>query len=105
MSNEEKCFQLILHSGNARSLSQEALTIAKEEKIEAAKKRLEESKIELLEAQKLHAQMLRDMANAEEVKVDLLLIHAEDHVASSQCHLSLATEIIELYERLGEMNG
>lgn len=105
MNNEEKCFQLILHSGNARSLSQDALNTVKGGNIEAAKKLLEDSRIELLEAQKLHAQMLRDMANAEEVKVDLLLIHAEDHVSSSQSHLSLATEIIELYERLGEMNG
>lgn len=63
---------------------------------------MKEAKKELLEAQKLHAQMLRDMANSEEIKVDLLLIHAEDHVSGSQNCLDMAAEVIAIYERFGD---
>ncbi len=102
MNNEQRSFQLILHSGNARSLAHEALQLIKESKKVEANKKMEEAKSELLEAQKLHAQMLRDMANSEEVKVDLLLIHAEDHVSGSQNCLDMATEVIAIYERFGD---
>lgn len=105
MNNEERSFQLILHSGNARSLAYEALAIVKEDKLQDAKKKLEEAKQELLLAQRLHAQMLRDMANQEEIKVDLLLIHAEDHVSGSDCCLAMAKEVVEIYERFGGVHG
>ena len=102
MDNEQKSFQLILHSGNARRLAHEALQLIKEEKKEEANNKMKEAKKELLEAQKLHAQMLRDMANSEEIKVDLLLIHAEDHVSGSQNCLDMAAEVIAIYERFGD---
>lgn len=102
MDNEQKSFQLILHSENARSLAHEALQLIKEEKKEEANNKMKEAKKELLEAQKLHAQMLRDMANSEEIKVDLLLIHAEDHVSGSQNCLDMAAEVIAIYERFGD---
>lgn len=102
MDNEQKAFQLILHSGNARSLAHEALELIKEDKTDEAKAKLNEAKTELVEAQKLHAQMLRAMANHEEVKVDLLLLHAEDHVCGSQSCLDMAIEVIAIYERFGQ---
>ena len=102
MDNEQKSFQLILHSGNARSLAHEALQLIKEEKKEEANNKMKEAKKELLEAQKVHAQMLRDMANSEEIKVDLLLIDAEDLVSGSQNCLDMAAVVIAIYERFGD---
>lgn len=102
MNNEERSFQLILHSGNARSLAHEALALVKQNQKQATKDKLKEAKEELLLAQRLHAQMLRDMANDKDVKIDLLLIHAEDHVASSESCLDMAKEVVEIYERFGD---
>lgn len=101
MDNEQKSFQLILHSGNARSITFEALAIVKGNKVVEAKEKLKEAKAELLQAQKLHAEMLRDMANEEAVEINLLTIHAEDHVVSSDCMLAMAIEVVAIYERLG----
>ena len=47
MDNEQKSFQLILHSGNARSLAHEALQLIKEEKKEEANNKMKEAKKEL----------------------------------------------------------
>ncbi|MEG0469159.1 PTS lactose/cellobiose transporter subunit IIA [Amedibacillus sp. YH-ame10] len=105
MNYEEISFQLILHSGNARSLAHEALSDVKEDKVEIAKEKLKEAKEELLQSQKLHAQMLREMANDVEIKINLLLIHAEDHVASSDCVLMMANEVVGIYERFGKTHG
>ncbi|WP_418766639.1 PTS lactose/cellobiose transporter subunit IIA [Longicatena caecimuris] len=100
MENEQKAFELILHSGNARSLAHEALELIKANEKEQAEKKLKEADTELIEAQKLHARFLRDMANNEEIKIDLLMVHAEDHVSGSQTCLEMAKEIVAIYERL-----
>ena len=104
MDNEQKSFELILHSGNARSLAHEALELIKANQKEQAEIKLKEAEDELIEAQKLHARFLRDMANHEEIKIDLLMVHAEDHVSGSQTCLEMAKEIIAIYERL-DQNG
>lgn len=104
MNSEQRSFHLILKSGNARSLAFEALRVVKEDKINEAKAKLIKANEELLQAQKLHAQMLRDMANNQTIEINLLLIHAQDHVSSSECCLSMAKEVIEIYERFGGKN-
>lgn len=100
MENEQKAFELILHSGNARSLAHDALSLIKNKQREEANAKLDEAQKELIEAQKLHAQFLRSMANQEEIKMDLLMVHAEDHVSGSQSCLEMAKEIIAIYERI-----
>lgn len=100
MDNEQKAFELILHSGNARSLAHEALSLIKIKNKDEANKKLKEAQQELVEAQKLHAQFLRNMANNEEIKIDLLMVHAEDHVSGSQSCLEMTKEIITIYERM-----
>ncbi len=100
MDNKTRSFQLILFSGNARSLAYEALTMMKEKQEIEAKEKLAKAKEELLQAQRVHAQMLRDMAVGEMESVDLLTVHAEDHVTSSDCLVAMVTEIIEIYERM-----
>lgn len=100
MENEQKAFELILHSGNARSLAHEALSLIKTKNRNEANKKLEEAQKELIEAQKLHAQFLRNLANNEEIKMDLLMVHAEDHASGSQSCLEMAKEIVAIYERM-----
>lgn len=103
MENQEMTsFQLILHSGNARSSAYEGLAQMKRKHWDEGRRMMEEAHKELIIAQKQHAQLLRKMANQEEVTIDLLLIHAEGHIASSQVAVELIDEMIQLYERFGE---
>lgn len=103
VETQQFSFQLILHSGNARSTAYEALASYKaQDKVNGALK-LEEAKKELIEAQKLHAELLRKMANEEDLDLDLLLIHAEDHISSSAVAVEMTSEMIELYQKLEEI--
>ena len=98
IDTEQYSFQLILHSGNARSTPYEAL---KSNAFKEGEKKLSIAKEEMVEAQKLHAKLLRIMANQEgELDMNLLLIHAEDHIASSSIAVEMSGELIELYERM-----
>ena len=97
MKREEDSCQLILYSSNARTKAMEAISNAKTGNVVLAN-----AKDELLIAQKKHAELLRDMANEEDVETNLLMIHAEDHVFGAQNTLEMANEIVELYGRLKE---
>lgn len=101
-TNEAVSMKLILHSGNARSSSFEALAFVKQNENGLAHLKIKEAKEELLNAQRIHAQLLRQYANEEEVQLDLLLMHAEDHITSTQVNVELIAEMIEMYERFGE---
>lgn len=94
------CMQMILHSGNARADAYEAIDLVKNKEFEQASALLENAKKELLESQKTHAELLREMASDENVPTNLLLVHAEDHVASSEIALDMAKELFTVYEIL-----
>ena len=101
IDTEQYSFQLILHSGNARSTAYEALQLVRSNAFKEGEKKLSIAKEEMVEAQKLHAKLLRIMANQEgELDMNLLLIHAEDHIASSSIAVEMSGELIELYERM-----
>lgn len=101
MFGEQDSFQLILHSGNARSLANEAISLIKAGQTNQAKEKLKTAHQELILAQKKHAEMLRNMANNSDLIVNLLVVHAEDHVSGSQGAFELAREVIDIYERFG----
>lgn len=71
IDTEQYSFQLILHSGNARSTAYEALQLVKSNAFKEG-----------------------------ELDMNLLLIHAEDHIASSSIAVEMSGELIELYERM-----
>lgn len=100
MRREEDSCQLILYSSNSRMKAMEAIAYAKNGNVVLANDNLKNAKDELLIAQKKHAELLRDMANDEDVETNLLMIHAEDHVFGAQNTLEMANEIVELYGRL-----
>ncbi len=101
---EQYSFQLILHSGNARSMAYEALGLVKNKQTEEGEELYKKAKEELIEAQKIHAQMLRIMAShTENLDINLLLIHAEDHIASSSVACEMTKEFIELYKKVGHL--
>ncbi|ERI89730.1 PTS system, Lactose/Cellobiose specific IIA subunit [Clostridiales bacterium oral taxon 876 str. F0540] len=100
--NEQSAFKLILHSGNARSLAYEGLGLIKSGKKEEGLALYNEAKKELLEAQKKHSEFLHRAVTEQQENVPLLLIHAEDHISSSQVVVELVKEIMDLYGRLGD---
>jgi PTS system cellobiose-specific IIA component len=97
MDMEISCMQMILHSGNSRGDSSEAIECLKEKQFDKATELLENAKSELLLAQKTHA-----MTNDEAIPMNLLLVHAEDHVASSEVVLTMANELFVVYSILNE---
>lgn len=92
---------LITHVGMAKSSAMMAIQSAKEGNFEQATTHIEEASKEITEGQKYHFQALEEDAKSEDgLKMNVLFIHAEDQMLTSQMTIELAKEFVELYKRL-----
>ncbi len=100
MDLENTVMNLIVHSGQARSLALEALSHARKGHFELSKKRLAESK----EASKAAHQLQTALIGADEgqgkVPVTLVMVHAQDHLMNAMLAQDLIEEMIHLYLRI-----
>ena len=90
---------LIVHSGDARAAAFHALQEAKAGNYEEAKKLMAESQEKALEAHHIQTGLLTDEGNGEGPQVNLLLVHAQDHLMTSMLAQELIAELIELHEK------
>ncbi|MXQ54674.1 PTS lactose/cellobiose transporter subunit IIA [Shimazuella alba] len=97
---EEISFQIILHAGNARSSSMEAIHLAKNGKFKEAQAKITEAEKEFLEAHHSQTKLLQTEAGGQVQSPTVLLIHSQDHLMTAMTVKEMAQEFIELYERL-----
>jgi PTS system cellobiose-specific IIA component len=95
---------LILNGGNAKSSAVTAIKAAKKGDFVAARAQLKEADKFLVAAHNSQTQMLTQEANGQHQPVDLLMVHGQDHLMNAITFRDLASEIIDIYQRLAEHN-
>lgn len=98
-------FNIILHAGNARSSAMEAIALAKAYRFTEARDKIQEADQEFTEAHHVQTQLLQDEANGKENEVTVILIHAQDHLMTAMTVKDLANEMIDMYEKMEELEG
>ncbi|WP_018665232.1 PTS lactose/cellobiose transporter subunit IIA [Heyndrickxia acidiproducens] len=89
---------LIVHSGNAKSLGMEAIQVAKKGNFEQAKEKFEEANNELVKAHHTQTALLQQESLGNRPQVSLLMVHGQDHLMNAITFLDLAKELAEVYE-------
>ncbi|MBU3128889.1 PTS lactose/cellobiose transporter subunit IIA [Clostridium tagluense] len=102
VDNQEVIMQLIVLGGNARSISMQAIVEAKNGNILKAKETLKEASVELNNAHKIQTQLIQKEISGQGVEISLLMIHAQDHLMNAITVKDLATEFIDLYEKIAD---
>lgn len=100
MNLEEIAMTIVGCSGESRSLAYEALKYAKKKDFEKAKKLIEDSKKKMYEAHECQSDLIFKEANGEKVEVNILMIHAQDHLMNSITVRELIEELIEVYKKI-----
>jgi PTS system cellobiose-specific IIA component len=100
MENEQMAFQLILHAGNAKSSAMEAIIASNNYDFETANECIEKANEELTIAHKAQYDLLSDFSNGEKVDVNILMVHAQDHVSGASLIIEMAKEIITLNNKI-----
>ncbi|GLF87318.1 MULTISPECIES: PTS lactose/cellobiose transporter subunit IIA [Bacillus] len=100
LTEEQVSFQLILHSGNARSKLLQALKQYREGLEEDSFDLMKEAEEDLRLAHDIHFQLVQKEAGGERASFSLLLMHAEDHLMSTITIKELVGELLPIFQSL-----
>lgn len=100
LNNEQVIMSLIMAGGSTKGASMEAIQAAKKGDFEKADEKLKEADKYLIDAHNAQTGMLTEEAKGNHVKVNLLMVHAQDHVMNAITFRDLAGEIVDLYKKL-----
>lgn len=93
-------FELIAFAGNSRSNSMEALQLARAGRFSEAREALAQADADLGLAHKAQTGLIQQEAGGTPVAINIILVHAQDHLASATVIFELANEFVHLYERV-----
>lgn len=99
METEQVVFSIILHAGDARSHALEALRYAREQKFTEAEESIAQAKTQLVAAHRIQTDLLQAEARGEKQEINLLLIHAQDHLMTAMLAKDLIEEMILMLKK------
>ena len=100
VDTESISMQLIAAAGDAKGCAFEALTEANDGNFEKAEELLKQATSATLPVHKQQMELITATAQGEEVPIDVLLVHAQDHLMNSELAQDLIRELITLYKRV-----
>lgn len=95
---EEAALNLVGNAGESRSLAFEALAAAKKGEFQEAENLLESSRKTSLKAHEVQTDLIFKEADGEKVELNLIMVHAQDHLMTSMLARELISELIEIYK-------
>lgn len=98
----EIAFGLILHAGNARSQSIQAVKEAEKGDFTQAEECMKTAREELHQAHEIQTGLLQEEAGGDKKELNLLMVHAQDHLAMAMSQQEVSLQIIHLYKRMEE---
>ncbi len=99
----EIAFSLILSAGNSKSNSMLAIKAAREFRFEEAEELLGKAQNDLTEAHQIQTNMIQDEARGEMHAINLIMVHAQDHLSMALMTLENGKEMMYLYKMIDEI--
>lgn len=93
-------FEIILASGDGRTLTHEAFQMMRKGDLEGAEKKLEEANEAIVKAHNAQTKLLHDYAGGEKIEMEIIMVHAQDHLMTGMTLREMALEMLELYKKL-----
>src|SRR5471030_1038567 len=101
---EEIILNIIMHSGEARNYSIEALAVAKEGNFDRAKELIIKADEEFGYAHNSQTSLIQGEAVNDKIEFSLLLIHAQDHLMTTMTFKDLVVELIEVHQKIDSIH-
>ncbi len=98
----QSAFSLIALAGDSKSDSMRAINQAKQGHFKESEELLKSAEEKLNQAHIAQYELIQKEANGEKVPVNIVLIHAQDHVTMALIMKDMAAEFINMYKKLLE---
>ena len=94
-------FQIILESGDARTIVHEAFGLMRASQFEEAQIKLTEANEAIVRAHGSQTDLLQKFAGGASFEVDILMVHSQDHLMTTMTLREVAIEMLHLYQKIG----
>jgi cellobiose PTS system EIIA component len=98
LTSEQINFQLILHSGNARSKVIQSLREYREGNVVESEALIKDAEQDLAVAHDIHFKLVQKEAKGEKVEFSMLFMHSEDHLMSTITMKELVKELLDIFK-------
>lgn len=103
MNQEElqlAAFEIILNAGHTRTIIHEAFSAMRQGDYALAEEKLQASNDELLKAHQAQTRLLQEYASGVEIKIEIIMVHAQDHLMTTMTLREMALEMLALYKKV-----
>lgn len=99
----EMSFGLILNAGNSKSKSLMAIESAREFDFEEAENLVKDAESDLKMAHQTQTDLIQGEARGEKSEINIILVHAQDHLTTAMIMIDQAKEFIHIYKLLSKV--
>ena len=99
---EQTIINLIVNAGSARSSVIEAIQYAKAGDLEKAEESINAAKESVNEAHHAQTEMIQAEIRGEKAPLNLLMVHAQDHLMCALVVIDLAQEFVAIWQKIYE---
>lgn len=101
----DQAFQMISLAGSAKSHAMMAIANAREGQFDEAREELAQADEDFKACHASQTQMITQEARGNRVEVNIILVHAQDHLTGAMLMRDIADEFINLYQELRSLRG
>lgn len=98
-------FQIIMNAGNSKSAALMAIEAARDGDFEEAEERMKEAESEMRSAHQAQIDMIQQEASGNPVEVNIILVHAQDHLSMAMMAKDFAGQFVDIYKQLSELKN
>lgn len=98
----QSAMQIIMHAGDARMMTMEALTALNNFDIETAKTKMVDANKEIVEAHKIQTEAIVDETRGIPAEYSVLFSHAQDTIMTVYSEMNIAQHLIKITAALDE---
>lgn len=97
---EDIVFEIILHGGNARAHSYEALRLSETGDFQGAEALMKAAEEEIGLAHKIQTEIIQREVQGEKYDINVLFVHAQDHLMTAVAESTLIENMIKQNKRI-----
>ena len=91
---------LVVNSGEARSIAMEAIELARQDQFEEATAKIAQARETINAAHNFQTELVQKEINNDPVPMSLLMCHGQDHLMTAMVVIDLAEKFIEVYQKM-----
>lgn len=93
---------LVVNSGEARSIAMEAIELARQGQFEEAAAKIAQARETINAAHNFQTELVQKEINNDPVPMSLLMCHGQDHLMTAMVVIDLAEKFIEVYQKMAD---